>query len=203
MSPPDPQAPATSRHFAGPTPGANATGPAERTASSDGGPVAATLAALREHLDTDRVTNIGFPSTFDFDYTPLWPFFNDVLNNVGDPYAPSAFPANTKHLEREVIDTFADLMRAPRDDRWGYVTTGGTEGSEYGLLLARTLLPDAMTYFSKPPITRPRSCLPSYECPPSLSAPNPTATSTSATWPVLCGRTGISPQSCWPTSAPR
>src|SRR5258705_403366 len=36
----------------------------------------------------------------------------------------------------------------PTDDRWGYVTTGGSEGTEYGLLLARTLYPDAITYFS-------------------------------------------------------
>jgi len=113
------------------------------------GRVAAVLTALRHHLDIDRATNIGFPSTFDCDYSPIWPFFNNVLNNIGDPYAESAFPANTKHLEREVIEFFARLLRAPADDYWGYVTTGGTEGSEYGLLLARTLLPDAMTYVSQ------------------------------------------------------
>lgn len=110
--------------------------------------VAGVLAELREHLATDRATNIGFPSTFDFDYTPLWPFLNQLLNNVGDPYLPSAFPANTKHLEREVVEWFGDLLHAPADDRWGYVTTGGSEGTEYGLLLARTLYPDAVTYYS-------------------------------------------------------
>jgi histidine decarboxylase len=110
--------------------------------------VAGVLAELREHLTTDRATNIGFPSTFDFDYTPLWPFFNQLMNNVGDPYLPSAFPANTKHLERDVVDWFADLLHAPADDRWGYVTSGGSEGTEYGLLLARTLYPDGVTYFS-------------------------------------------------------
>jgi histidine decarboxylase len=110
--------------------------------------VGEVLRTLREHLDTDRTTNIGFPSTFDFDYRPLWPLFNYVLNNVGDPYAESAYPANTKHLEREAVEFFADALRAPREDRWGYVTTGGSEGIEYGLLLARTLLPDAMVYLS-------------------------------------------------------
>jgi histidine decarboxylase len=124
-------------------------GEANVDSGDSGGRVAAVLAALRHHLDTDRATNIGFPSTFDFDYSPLWPFFNNVLNNVGDPYTESAYPANTKHLEREVIEFFARLLRAPADDYWGYVTTGGTEGSEYGLLLARTLLPDAMTYVSQ------------------------------------------------------
>jgi len=113
------------------------------------GRVAGVLAALAAHLDADRSTNVGFPSTFDIDYTPLWPFFNRVLNNVGDPFQPSAFPANTKHLEQEVIAFLADLLRAPASDRWGYVTTGGTEGNEYGLLLGRSLHPDAMTYYSQ------------------------------------------------------
>jgi histidine decarboxylase len=56
--------------------------------------------------------------------------------------------AHTKHLEREVVDFFADLFRAPRDDRWGYVTSGGTDGNEFGLHLARCLHPDALVYFS-------------------------------------------------------
>jgi histidine decarboxylase len=108
----------------------------------------AALAELTAHLDLDRTTNIGFPSTFDIDYTRLWPMFNYVLNNVGDPFRPSAYPANTKSFEREVIHTFADLLRLPGDDRWGYVTTGGTEGTEWGLLMARTLYPNAVTFYS-------------------------------------------------------
>jgi histidine decarboxylase len=115
----------------------------------EGGRVAATLGALREQLTADRATNIGFPSTFDIDFTPLFPFFNNNLNNVGDPFAEAATPASTKHLEREVIGFFADLLRAPAEDRWGYVTTGGTEGTEYGLLLARTHYPDGIVYFSE------------------------------------------------------
>jgi histidine decarboxylase len=71
-----------------------------------------------------------------------------LLNNVGDPDQAAVFPAHTKDLERKVVDIIATLLRAPRDDRWGYVTTGGSEGVEYGLLLARTLYPDAVTYAS-------------------------------------------------------
>jgi histidine decarboxylase len=131
---------------------ASATTPVDANSGGADGPggdrVGDVLRSLREHLDADRATNIGFPSTFDFDYRPLWPMFNYVLNNVGDPYSESAYPANTKHLEREVVEFFADALRAPREDRWGYVTTGGSEGIEYGLLLARTLLPEATVYVS-------------------------------------------------------
>lgn len=110
--------------------------------------VTATLTALRRRLEADRPTNIGFPSTFDFDYTELYPFFGLLMNNVGDPYTPSAFPANCKDLEREVVEWAADLLRAPVDDRWGYVTTGGSEGNLYALHLARGLLPRAVVYYA-------------------------------------------------------
>jgi histidine decarboxylase len=110
--------------------------------------ISATLDTLRQQLEHDRPTNIGFPATFDFDYTELHPFFNLVMNNVGDPYLPSSYPANCKDLEREVVEWAADLLRAPRDDRWGYVTTGGSEGNLYALRLARNLLPAAIVYYS-------------------------------------------------------
>ena len=124
-------------------------GPAANGGPDLGGRIPSVLEALRRHLDADRLTNVGFPSTFDFDYRPLFEFFNDVLNNVGDPFGSSAFPAHTKPLEREVVGFFADLLHVPEGDRWGYVTTGGTEGNEYGLLQARTLFPDGVVYFSE------------------------------------------------------
>jgi histidine decarboxylase len=110
--------------------------------------ISATLDKLRQRLEDDRPTNIGFPSTFDFDYTELHPFFNLLMNNVGDPYRPSAYPASCKDLEQEVVEWTADLLRAPRDDRWGYVTTGGSEGNLYALHLARNLNPGAVVYYS-------------------------------------------------------
>jgi histidine decarboxylase len=110
--------------------------------------IPAALSALRARLDAAQPTNIGFPSTLDLDITPLLPFLNMVLNNVGDPDQAAVFPAHTKDFEREVVDIIASLLHAPADDRWGYVTSGGSEGVEYGLLLARTLYPDAVTYAS-------------------------------------------------------
>jgi histidine decarboxylase len=113
-----------------------------------GAAVDPTLAELREYLDADRSHNIGFPATFGLDYSPLWPFFSRLLNNIGDPYDPSGFPANTKQFEREVVAFLARLLRLPEEDTWGYVTTGGTEGNEYGLLLARELYPNGIVYHS-------------------------------------------------------
>jgi histidine decarboxylase len=106
------------------------------------------LAALMRSLHTDRATNIGFPGAVDFDYTALFPFFNQLVNNVGDPFVDGAGGAHTKAMEREVIDFFADLFRAPVDDRWGYVTSGGTEGNLYGLYLARSTHSGGLVYCS-------------------------------------------------------
>ena len=42
-----------------------------------------------------------------------------------------------------------DLHNAPKENYWGYVTGGGTEGNMYGLYLGRQTFPDAVAYYSK------------------------------------------------------
>jgi histidine decarboxylase len=126
-----------SHHVAGQIP---ADMPAER-------PVQAELDALWMRLERERPTNIGFPGATDFDYRPLAPFLAQLLNNVGDPFV-DATAGHTKPMEREVVDFVADLLRAPADDRWGYVTSGASEGNLYALHVARRLHPDAVVYHS-------------------------------------------------------
>ena len=111
--------------------------------------IAAELNSLRERLELDRKTNIGFPGAVDFDYTAVLPFFGYLLNNVGDPFVDCVGRAHTKDLERQVVNRFADLLGAPPEDRWGYVTSGGTEGNLSGLHLARSLHPDGTVYYSE------------------------------------------------------
>jgi histidine decarboxylase len=106
------------------------------------------LHRLLQQFDEGRSHQIGYPVTTDFDYSELAPFFEHMLNNVGDPEVDPTFRQHTKHLEREVVEFFADLFRAPPDDRWGYVTTGGTESNLYALYLARHLFPDGLVYCS-------------------------------------------------------
>jgi histidine decarboxylase len=97
----------------------------------------------------DRIAHmIGYQMAVDFDYRELYPFFDHHLNNVGDPYVEPAH-VSAKEFEREVIEFYADLFRAPKDDRWGYVTNGGTEGNLYALYLARGIHPDARVYYSE------------------------------------------------------
>ena len=92
---------------------------------------------------------IGYPVNQNFDYSALFPFFRFSVNNVGDPFHDSNFRVNTHEIEREVITTFANLMRISPDETWGYVTSGGTEGNMYGLYMAREMFPHGVVYFSQ------------------------------------------------------
>ena len=123
--------------------------PATTSASPPDPRLDGELDRLRRRLDETRRCHIGFPGATDFDYTPLAGLLStQLLNNVGDPYTDGAMHIHTKAFEREVIAFCADLFRAPADDRWGYVTSGGSEGNLYALHLARNLFPQAACYFS-------------------------------------------------------
>jgi histidine decarboxylase len=106
------------------------------------------LARLLEQLRHSRSTKLGFPGAEDVDFSALLPFFDFELNNIGDPYTDPVFDHHTKPMEREAIEFFADLFRAPPDDRWGYVTSGSTECVQYGMLRARDIYPDGVVYYS-------------------------------------------------------
>lgn len=93
---------------------------------------------------------LGYPATRTLDFSPLYPFMDFLLNNIGDPFASAdCFRMNTHAIEREVIAWFSNLLHAESEDVWGYVTSGGTEGNMYGLYLARELFPQGMVYYSE------------------------------------------------------
>ena len=107
------------------------------------------LDSLLREFDALGRHSVGYPCNQDFDYTALLPFMRYAINNVGDPFHDSNFRSNTHQMEREVIGIFADLMHISREQVWGYVTSGGTEGNMYGLYLGRELYPDGVVYFSQ------------------------------------------------------
>jgi len=92
---------------------------------------------------------LGYPIATDFDYSDLYPLLKYPLNNVGDPLIESTYDLNSRSIEKEVVEFFANLFRAPKNNSWGYVTNGGSEGNLYGLYVARELYPNAMVYYSE------------------------------------------------------
>jgi histidine decarboxylase len=107
-----------------------------------------TLKAIAARM-LPNVTPIGFPKSTDIDFSAIAPLSPGTLNNIGDPTVPGLEQRNVKDLEREVVRILGDLFNAPPRDRWGCVTSGGTEGNLYGLYVARTQLgDDAVVYHS-------------------------------------------------------
>lgn len=104
---------------------------------------------LHERLREFSSRNVGYPTNQAFDYSELFRFLEFSINNVGDPFGGSNYRLNTMEFEREVMADFARFTRAPADEWWGYVTSGGTEGNMYGLYVARELFPDGICYFSE------------------------------------------------------
>ncbi|MBB6272073.1 histidine decarboxylase [Pedobacter cryoconitis] len=110
---------------------------------------AGKLKDLMERLTADSTLMLGYPVSKDFDYAELSEFLNFPINNLGDPFVASTYNVGTREMEREVLEFFAELFRAPVNNWWGYVTNGGSEGNLYGLYLAREIHPKGMVYFSQ------------------------------------------------------
>ncbi len=106
------------------------------------------LEDLKERVLDHAHKAVGYPVSQDFDYSELKDFINIPFNNVGDPFIDSTYGVNSNEMEREVVHFFADLFNAPKDNWWGYVTNGGSEGNLYSLYLAREKYPNGIIYYS-------------------------------------------------------
>lgn len=104
------------------------------------------LAAM---LYAESATSLGYPISTDYDYSELAPLLMCPLNNVGDPFVNGHYHVNSLEQERFVLEWFADLFGISRNEFWGYVTNGGTEGNMYALYLARESYPNGIVYYSQ------------------------------------------------------
>nr|WP_199156887.1 histidine decarboxylase [Pedobacter sp. ASV2] len=107
------------------------------------------LRDLLEKVKEQTSLFLGYPVSKDFNYQDLTEFLKYPMNNLGDPFVTSTYGVGSRDLEKEVVQFFAELFRAPVDNWWGYVTNGGSEGNLYGLYLARELHPKGMVYYSE------------------------------------------------------
>lgn len=62
------------------------------------------------------------------------------MNNAGDPFLGSSFSLNSMKFEVSVLDWFAKLWEIEKNEYWGYVTSGGTEGNLHGILVGSVFL---------------------------------------------------------------
>jgi histidine decarboxylase len=108
----------------------------------------AELTFLYDKLSNQSKTYIGYPNTQILDFENLSPFLNLTINNVGDPFVGNN-GMNTFKQEKEVVEFLGEILKLKKEDLWGYVTNGGTEGNLFGLYLAREQFPNGVLFFSK------------------------------------------------------
>lgn len=110
--------------------------------------ITAVLDHLVREADSAAATTIGYPGAVDLDQSEIIARLGTRLwNNIGDP-DDAGGTAHTRVLERAVVAWVADLLAMPTTDRWGYVTTGGTEGNLSALHAAYRRDRTARIYFS-------------------------------------------------------
>lgn len=108
---------------------------------------ALSLDDFTEKLRARTATHAGYPYNLAFSYPQIAALLEFHLNNLGDPYRSSNYGIHSREYEQRCIGWLAELYGLGRD-HWGYVTSCGTEGNLYGILLGREILPDAVLYFS-------------------------------------------------------
>ncbi|TKY51390.1 Serine decarboxylase [Spatholobus suberectus] len=111
--------------------------------------LASVISRYVESLNQYNLHNLGYPGNQDFNYDVLAPLLHFHLNNAGDPFLGSSFSLNSTTFEVCVLDWFANLWEIEKNDYWGYVTTGGTEGNLHGILVGREQLPGGILYTSQ------------------------------------------------------
>ncbi|KAK6781932.1 hypothetical protein RDI58_019728 [Solanum bulbocastanum] len=72
----------------------------------------------------------GFPENICCEHhVALAPLLQFHINNCGDPFTENPVEFHSKDFEVSVLDWFAKLWEIEKDEYWGYVTHGGTEGN--------------------------------------------------------------------------
>ncbi|GAA0150558.1 hypothetical protein LIER_09478 [Lithospermum erythrorhizon] len=98
--------------------------------------------------------HLGYPFHIKYeDSDTMAPLLQFHLNNLGDPFVDRNYGLNSKQFEVAVLDWFAELWDIPKEDYWGYITNGGTEGNLHGILIGlvskRELHPEGVLYASQ------------------------------------------------------
>ncbi|EAZ18332.1 hypothetical protein OsJ_33863 [Oryza sativa Japonica Group] len=107
------------------------------------------LGHFRQHLQERSAHHLGHPLSQKLDVGPLAQFQHFHINNIGDPFVESNYGIHSRQFEYAVLDWFAHLWEIPKDQYWGYVTNGGSEGNYDGLLVGRELYPEGIIYASQ------------------------------------------------------
>jgi histidine decarboxylase len=104
------------------------------------------LSALAHPLSSPRekLQELGL-----VDYSPLSTLLSTSAFHFGDQRYGTTSDSSLGDYEDDVIRSFAQWYGLEASERWGYVTSGSSEGNLFGLLLARERFPNGIVYFSE------------------------------------------------------
>ena len=71
-----------------------------------------------------------------------------LINNCGDPNETGNYKMDSKKVELKIIDMVKDNLKLPKDDYFGYITSGGTEGNFWGIREGFSRFKNGVLYFS-------------------------------------------------------
>ncbi|KAL2944563.1 Serine decarboxylase [Bienertia sinuspersici] len=97
--------------------------------------MAAVLQRYTQRWSERTNHNLGYQLNLEYDYDSLGELLKYSLNNCGDPFIEGNYGIHSRDFEIGVLDWFAHLWEINKDEYWGYITNGGTEGNLHGLLL--------------------------------------------------------------------
>jgi histidine decarboxylase len=106
------------------------------------------LYQYQHNLNQATQFHAGYPYNLKHDSSFLLPFLQYSINNLGgDCFTESNYHIDSREFEKDVLSFFSELYYL--QEWWGYVTTSGTEGNLYGILLGRENYPDGILYSSE------------------------------------------------------
>ncbi|MCL7038428.1 hypothetical protein MKW94_009872 [Papaver nudicaule] len=112
----------------------------------------AYMASILEMYESSLVErtkhHLGYPVHVYVKYGALSNLQHFCINNCGNPFTESIHGIHSRQFEVGVLDWFARLWGIEKDEYWGYVTNGGTEGNLHGILVGREVFPDGILYTS-------------------------------------------------------
>ena len=72
-----------------------------------------------------------------------------LINNCGDPNEIGNYKMDSKKIELMIIDMIKENLKLPKEEYFGYITSGGTEGNFWGIREVFSKFKDGVLYYSE------------------------------------------------------
>jgi len=101
---------------------------------------------LSKNIQRSVQTFLGYPINENSGLSAFYQWYYQsglldlCLNNAGDPFSPGHLNVDSLGIEKLLIQDFAMYFDFPKDEYWGMVTNGGTDGNNHGIYFGKRVL---------------------------------------------------------------